>query len=109
MSVVQCASIALKATICEVESNESLGHSKLRTLRREQMMETLECVLQMCSYLHVMVSLTVTMKHTLLQHYSYIVSSDLSSQVTFTHLNSPHVFQDKLFCKAALNRKSIKK
>uniref|UniRef100_A0AAX7TU12 OCA domain-containing protein n=1 Tax=Astatotilapia calliptera TaxID=8154 RepID=A0AAX7TU12_ASTCA len=54
MSVVQCASIALKATICEVESNESLGHSKLRTLRREQMMETLECVLQMCSYLHVM-------------------------------------------------------
>ncbi|XP_031587735.2 NF-kappa-B inhibitor zeta [Oreochromis aureus] len=54
MSVVQCAAIALKATVCEVESNESLGHSKVHTLRREQMMETLECVLQMCSYLHVM-------------------------------------------------------
>uniref|UniRef100_A0A669E1K8 Zgc:113279 n=1 Tax=Oreochromis niloticus TaxID=8128 RepID=A0A669E1K8_ORENI len=47
MSVVQCAAIALKATVCEVESNESLGNSKVHTLRREQMMETLECVLQM--------------------------------------------------------------
>ncbi|KAL3992470.1 cilia- and flagella-associated protein [Sarotherodon galilaeus] len=56
MSVVQCAAIALKATVCEVESNESLGHSKVHTLRRDQMMETLECVLQMCSYLHVMSS-----------------------------------------------------
>uniref|UniRef100_A0A3Q4G093 Zgc:113279 n=1 Tax=Neolamprologus brichardi TaxID=32507 RepID=A0A3Q4G093_NEOBR len=75
MSVVQCASIALKATICEVESNESLGHSKLHTLRREQMMETLECVLQMCSYLHVMVGLAVTMKHTFNNLSSVRVSS----------------------------------
>lgn len=109
MSVVQCAAIALKATVCEVESNKSLGNSKVHTLRREQMMETLECVLQMCSYLHVMVSLRVTMKHTLLQHYPYIVSSDLLSQMTFAHLNSAHIFQDKLFCEATLNHKSIKK
>ncbi|XP_030600667.1 NF-kappa-B inhibitor zeta [Archocentrus centrarchus] len=54
MSVLQCASIALKATMCEVESNKSLSHSKLHTLRQEQMMETLECVLQMGSFLHTM-------------------------------------------------------
>lgn len=54
MSVLQCASVALKATVRELESSKSLNHTRLQTLRQEQMMETLECLLQMGSYLHTM-------------------------------------------------------
>ncbi|XP_041796734.1 uncharacterized protein zgc:113279 [Chelmon rostratus] len=54
MSVLQCASVALKATVRELESSKSLDHTRLHTLRQEQMMETLECLLQMGSYLHTM-------------------------------------------------------
>ncbi|AWO98486.1 putative NF-kappa-B inhibitor zeta-like [Scophthalmus maximus] len=55
MSVLQCASVALKATVCELESSRSPSHTRLHTLRQEQMMETLECLLHMGSYLHTMV------------------------------------------------------
>uniref|UniRef100_A0A8C4H8L8 Zgc:113279 n=1 Tax=Dicentrarchus labrax TaxID=13489 RepID=A0A8C4H8L8_DICLA len=55
MSVLQCASVALKATVCELESNIFPDRSRLHTLHQEQMMETLECLLQMGSYLHIMV------------------------------------------------------
>ncbi|XP_051255184.1 uncharacterized protein zgc:113279 [Dicentrarchus labrax] len=54
MSVLQCASVALKATVCELESNIFPDRSRLHTLHQEQMMETLECLLQMGSYLHIM-------------------------------------------------------
>ncbi|KAM9359062.1 uncharacterized protein ABDE67_002204 [Symphorus nematophorus] len=54
MSVLQCASLALKATVRELESSKSPNHTRLHTLRQEQMMETLECLLQMGSYLHTM-------------------------------------------------------
>uniref|UniRef100_A0A673BWU1 Zgc:113279 n=1 Tax=Sphaeramia orbicularis TaxID=375764 RepID=A0A673BWU1_9TELE len=56
MSVLQCASVALKTTVCELESSESASHTRLHMLRKEQMLETLECLLQMGSYLHTMVS-----------------------------------------------------
>ncbi|KAK2847486.1 hypothetical protein Q5P01_010485 [Channa striata] len=52
MSVFQCASLALKATVRELESGKS---PNLDALHQEQMMETLECLLQMGSYLHTMV------------------------------------------------------
>uniref|UniRef100_A0A4W6CP90 Zgc:113279 n=1 Tax=Lates calcarifer TaxID=8187 RepID=A0A4W6CP90_LATCA len=55
MSVLQCASVALKATVCELESSKSPDHTRLHTLRKGQMMETLECLLYMGSYLHTMV------------------------------------------------------
>ncbi|XP_035011132.1 NF-kappa-B inhibitor zeta [Hippoglossus stenolepis] len=55
MSVLQCASVALKATVRELESSRSPSHTRLHTLRQEQMMETLECLLHMDSYLHTMV------------------------------------------------------
>ena len=55
MSVLQCASVALKATVRELENSTSPNHTRLQTLRQEQMMETLECLLQMGSYLHTMV------------------------------------------------------
>ncbi|KAG7222445.1 hypothetical protein INR49_016257 [Caranx melampygus] len=55
MSVLQCVSVALKATVCELESSKSPAHVRLHTLRQEQMMETLECLLHMGSYLHTMV------------------------------------------------------
>ncbi|XP_070762044.1 uncharacterized protein [Enoplosus armatus] len=55
MSVLQCASVALKATVRELKSSKSPNHTRLNTLRQEQMMETLECLLQMGSYLHTMV------------------------------------------------------
>ncbi|XP_023284253.1 NF-kappa-B inhibitor zeta-like [Seriola lalandi dorsalis] len=54
MSVLQCASVALKATVCELENSKSPDHTRLHTLRQEQMMETLECLLHMGSYLHTM-------------------------------------------------------
>ncbi|XP_039987179.1 uncharacterized protein zgc:113279 [Xiphias gladius] len=54
MSVLQCASVALKATVCELESSESSSQPRLHMLRQEQMMETLECLLHMGSYLHTM-------------------------------------------------------
>ncbi|XP_043976335.1 uncharacterized protein zgc:113279 [Gambusia affinis] len=52
MSVLQCAAVALKASISEVDSGMSLSHSRLHALRQEHMMETLKCVLQMDSFLH---------------------------------------------------------
>uniref|UniRef100_A0A3Q3XGY1 OCA domain-containing protein n=1 Tax=Mola mola TaxID=94237 RepID=A0A3Q3XGY1_MOLML len=55
MTVLQCASVALKVTVRELESSNSPNQTRLHTLRQEQMMETLECLLQMGSYLHTMV------------------------------------------------------
>uniref|UniRef100_A0A665VQI7 NF-kappa-B inhibitor zeta-like n=1 Tax=Echeneis naucrates TaxID=173247 RepID=A0A665VQI7_ECHNA len=47
MSVLQCASLALKATVCELEGSKSPNPTRLHVLRQEQMMETLECLLHM--------------------------------------------------------------
>lgn len=55
MSVLQCASVALKAAVRELESCKFPHQARLQSLRQEQMMETLECLLQMGSYLHTMV------------------------------------------------------
>lgn len=57
MSVLQCASVALKTTVCDVESSRSPLCSRLHSLRKEQMLETLECLLQMGSYPHTVVYL----------------------------------------------------
>ncbi|KAK7883169.1 hypothetical protein WMY93_029343 [Mugilogobius chulae] len=53
MSVLQCAAVALKDTVCEVNSSSPLS-TRLNSLRKEQMLETLEIVLQMASDLHSM-------------------------------------------------------
>lgn len=55
MSVLQCASVALKAAVRELENCEFPNQARLHSLHQEQMMETLECLLQMGSYLHTMV------------------------------------------------------
>lgn len=55
MTVLQCTSVALKVTVRELESSNSPNQTRLHRLRQEQMMETLECLLQMGSYLHTMV------------------------------------------------------
>lgn len=60
MSVLQCAAVALKASMSEVDSSKSLSHSRLHTLRQEHMMETLKCVLQMDSFLHAAASWSAT-------------------------------------------------
>ncbi|XP_031694888.1 NF-kappa-B inhibitor zeta-like isoform X1 [Anarrhichthys ocellatus] len=52
--VLQCASLALKATVRKLESSKFPNQTRLYTLRQEQIMETLECLLQMGSYLHTM-------------------------------------------------------
>ncbi|XP_034557180.1 uncharacterized protein zgc:113279 [Notolabrus celidotus] len=54
MSVLQCASVALKATVRDLETSTSPNYTRLHRLHQEQMMETLECLLQMGSYLHTM-------------------------------------------------------
>ncbi|XP_026195134.1 NF-kappa-B inhibitor zeta isoform X2 [Anabas testudineus] len=56
MSVLQCASLALKAIVRKLESSKSPSHTTLHKLHQEQMMETLECLLQMGSYVHTMAS-----------------------------------------------------
>lgn len=55
MSVLQCASLALKAAVRELENCEFPNQARLHSLRQEQMMETLECLLQMGSHLHTLV------------------------------------------------------
>uniref|UniRef100_A0A3Q2YZM3 Zgc:113279 n=1 Tax=Hippocampus comes TaxID=109280 RepID=A0A3Q2YZM3_HIPCM len=55
MSVLQCASVALKATLQQLELSKNLSQTGLHMLRKEQLLETLECLLQMASYSHVMV------------------------------------------------------
>uniref|UniRef100_A0A667YNH9 Zgc:113279 n=1 Tax=Myripristis murdjan TaxID=586833 RepID=A0A667YNH9_9TELE len=56
MSVFQCTSLALTATVRELERSTCPSESRLHTLRKEQLMETLECLLQMSSYLQTAVS-----------------------------------------------------
>lgn len=55
MSVLQCASVALKATLHQLENSKSPNHTRIHELRKMQIMETLECLLQMGSYFHTMV------------------------------------------------------
>ncbi|CAL8344483.1 unnamed protein product [Arctogadus glacialis] len=47
LSVLQCAALGLSAAVQELEGRACLGRARLHTLRKEQMMETLECLLQM--------------------------------------------------------------
>ncbi|XP_051934955.1 uncharacterized protein zgc:113279 isoform X2 [Hippocampus zosterae] len=54
MSVLQCASVALKATLQQLELSKNLSQTGLHMLRKEQLLETLECLLKMASYSHVM-------------------------------------------------------
>ncbi|KAL7848637.1 hypothetical protein SRHO_G00202600 [Serrasalmus rhombeus] len=50
LSALQHASVSLKSTVRELERSITVGKTKLHSLRKEQMMETLECLLQMeCS------------------------------------------------------------
>lgn len=56
MSVLQCVSVAMKATMRHLENGQASHRSRLHALRQEQMMETLECLLLMGSYLHTMVN-----------------------------------------------------
>ncbi|XP_043114216.1 NF-kappa-B inhibitor zeta-like isoform X2 [Puntigrus tetrazona] len=52
LSALQCAAVALNHTVRELELCESAGRVRLHTLLKEQMMETLECLLQMECCLH---------------------------------------------------------
>ncbi|XP_026138352.1 NF-kappa-B inhibitor zeta isoform X2 [Carassius auratus] len=52
LSALQCAAVSLNHTVRELELCESAGRVRLHTLRKEQMMETLECLLQMECHLH---------------------------------------------------------
>ncbi|XP_028275550.1 uncharacterized protein LOC114444872 isoform X2 [Parambassis ranga] len=59
MSVLQCASVSLKATVSELENSQTPSHTRVHMLRQEQMLETLECLLQMGSYPHTMGSMSM--------------------------------------------------
>ncbi|XP_041733736.1 NF-kappa-B inhibitor zeta-like [Coregonus clupeaformis] len=52
LSVFQCAAVALNVIVRELERTVAPSQMRLHTLRKEQMMETLECLLQMGSYHH---------------------------------------------------------
>lgn len=56
MSVLQCASVAMKDAVRDLESGKGSDLNRVHALRQEQMMETLECLLQMESYLHTLVN-----------------------------------------------------
>ncbi|XP_072547899.1 uncharacterized protein [Salminus brasiliensis] len=50
LSALQHASVTLKSTVRELERSVTVDQTRLHSLRKEQMMETLECLLQMeCS------------------------------------------------------------
>ncbi|XP_075996677.1 uncharacterized protein LOC142990702 isoform X2 [Genypterus blacodes] len=53
-SALQCASAALNHTLHKLESCASAGDTRLFTLRKEQLMETLECLLQMGGFMYTM-------------------------------------------------------
>ncbi|XP_042153228.1 NF-kappa-B inhibitor zeta isoform X1 [Oncorhynchus tshawytscha] len=59
LSVFQCAAVALNVTVRELEKSVAPSQMRLHTLRKEQMMETLGCLLQMGSYHHTLVSLPI--------------------------------------------------
>uniref|UniRef100_A0A8B9HV56 Zgc:113279 n=1 Tax=Astyanax mexicanus TaxID=7994 RepID=A0A8B9HV56_ASTMX len=54
LSALQHASVTLKSTVCELERSVTADQTRLHSLRKEQMMETLECLLQMECSLQVM-------------------------------------------------------
>ncbi|XP_017347209.1 uncharacterized protein zgc:113279 isoform X2 [Ictalurus punctatus] len=47
LSALQLASVALKSVVGNLEKSVTVGHARLHSLRKEQMMETLKCLLQM--------------------------------------------------------------
>ncbi|XP_024113813.1 nuclear factor NF-kappa-B p105 subunit [Oryzias melastigma] len=47
MTVLQCVSVTLKRSMRGVEGSRTPSQARLQALRQEQMMETLECLLQM--------------------------------------------------------------
>uniref|UniRef100_A0A3B5B849 Uncharacterized LOC103356437 n=1 Tax=Stegastes partitus TaxID=144197 RepID=A0A3B5B849_9TELE len=49
MSVLQCVAVAVKTSVSELEHRKSPSQTRLHLLRQEQMMETLEFLLQMGS------------------------------------------------------------
>ncbi|XP_029628724.1 uncharacterized protein zgc:113279 isoform X1 [Salmo trutta] len=60
LSVFQCAAVALNITVRELERSVGPSQMRLHTLRKEQMMETLGCLLQMGSYHHTLVSVSLS-------------------------------------------------
>ncbi|XP_067307944.1 NF-kappa-B inhibitor zeta [Pseudorasbora parva] len=52
LSALQCAAVALNHSVRELELCEFAGLLKLHNLRKEKMMETLECLLQMECFIH---------------------------------------------------------
>ncbi|XP_067102463.1 NF-kappa-B inhibitor zeta [Osmerus mordax] len=50
LNVLQCAAVSLKLTVRELERSASPGRTRLQTLRKEQIMETLEYLLLMDNY-----------------------------------------------------------
>ncbi|XP_035613744.2 NF-kappa-B inhibitor zeta isoform X2 [Oncorhynchus keta] len=59
LSVFQCAVVALNVTVRELERSVAPSQMRLHTLRKEQMMETLGCLLQMGSYHHTLVRVSL--------------------------------------------------
>ena len=57
LSVLQSAAMALGGTVREGDQRSLHSHGRLQALRKEQMMETLECLLQMESNMHSVVSM----------------------------------------------------
>lgn len=47
LSALQLASVALKSVVGNLEKSVTVGHARLHSLHKEQMMETLKCLLQM--------------------------------------------------------------
>ncbi|XP_016379351.1 NF-kappa-B inhibitor zeta-like [Sinocyclocheilus rhinocerous] len=77
LSALQCAAVALNHTVRELELCGPAGWVGLHTLRKEQMIETLECLLQMECYLHTPVQ----------DSYRFTVDSKLCEQATFFQSN----------------------
>lgn len=73
MTVLQCVSVTLKRSMRGVEGSRTPSQARLQALRQEQMMETLECLLQMTT---ISPAMTRRWKHT---HIHCLISTPVSS------------------------------
>lgn len=98
MSVLQCVSVALRSSMSKMENSMPLSHSRLHALHQKHMMETLKCVLQMDSYLHVAASWSVTgmdLNENKLPYFALLVTLD-NSLIFF--VSFVYIGVEKMYC-----------
>lgn len=78
LSALQLASVALKSIVGDMEKGLTVSQTRVHSMRKEQMMETLKCLLQMECNLQCLVRVAVgQVNHTIDKVTNYIVATVL--------------------------------